>query len=476
MTKQGLGILAVAMALLAPLTSSETASAQEWLKDRRYAEGAGYKAGDLELHPGLAGEIGYDSNWFLRTDKTGPQIVNGAPAEPVTDGALLRITPSLSLSTLGPQRREGPAGEPPKITFRGGLSATYREFFGTQELRDQRNVSGNANFNLGILPQRPVNGSLFADYTRTISPSVLGNPDLSFNRDDITGGADLGLQPNSGTLDWRFGYQIHTTLFEQSAGAPYSSLSHQLSERGRWKFRPRSAILHDTTYSFASYMQADRATTTLHDSTPLRTRLGLSSLVTPRFAFLGLAGWGASFFRSRTANTATDPMVQQFDSVIGQVQFTFFPTSNPSAEPGAPDASLTLSSIAIGFTRDFQTSYLSDFYTSDRGYARVSYFFAGRALISLDGGVGAVEYPTVYPNPPGGAPPHAPFTDVRADGTLFGEYRFSDSVGVNATFNYAQNFSNTQLQQPGNAPNGQPFVYDMSWKRFQAFLGVRWFM
>jgi len=27
----------------------------QWLKDRRYAEGIGVRAGDLEIHPGIAG-------------------------------------------------------------------------------------------------------------------------------------------------------------------------------------------------------------------------------------------------------------------------------------------------------------------------------------------------------------------------------------------------------------------------------------
>src|SRR5437868_4465534 len=87
---------------------------QVWLKDRRYAEGVGIRTGDLELHPGIAGEFGYDSNYFLRSDKNGP----GLPADPpVVDTLRLRITPSFSLSTISPQRREAEGGgtEPPKV-------------------------------------------------------------------------------------------------------------------------------------------------------------------------------------------------------------------------------------------------------------------------------------------------------------------------------------------------------------------------
>ena len=45
------------------------------------------------------------------------------------------------------------------------------------------------------------------------------------------------------------------------------------------------------------------------------------------------------------------------------------------------------------------------------------------------------------------------FTDVRADATLFGEYRFTDTFGLNATLRYTTNVSNTQLDvtEPGTA-------------------------
>lgn len=64
------------------------AAAQGWLKDRRYQEGAGIRAGNLELHPGVGGEIGYDSNWFLRTSKEGPQFINGAPTARRIEGGV----------------------------------------------------------------------------------------------------------------------------------------------------------------------------------------------------------------------------------------------------------------------------------------------------------------------------------------------------------------------------------------------------
>jgi hypothetical protein len=462
----------VVLGSIASLFWASSASAQEWLKDRRYQEGPGYRTGDIELHPGIAGEIGYDSNWFLRSDKTGPTISNGAPAFPPEGGGIMRITPSLTISTLSAQRRDTSSGPSPQnIDFSAGLAATYLEFFGSELLRKQRNVSGAANARLTILPGHPWGGAVFGSFNRTIQPTVVGNPDLSFNRDDVGVGAEVAAQPNSGTLDWHLGYQFHATLFEQNQGAIFDNQTHQVETRGRWKFRPRTALLYDATLSFRSYKDsAANAPTQLHSSTPVRARLGLNGLITPRFSLLAMAGWASTFFDTNSGKNAN---VQQFDSVIAQVEAKFFPTSKGGEDLAS--ASLLLSSIAVGYLRDYQFSYIGDFYGTDRGYAKVSYFFAGRMLVSLEGGVGAIEYPSIYFN--SGAKASDPFTDIRADATLFAEYRVLQSVGINTTLRYTENFSSTQLPVAEKPALGQENLrYDMSWRRFEAYLGVRWFM
>lgn len=38
--------------LVATASLSAAAQSQPWIKDRRYAEGIGYRTGNLELHPG----------------------------------------------------------------------------------------------------------------------------------------------------------------------------------------------------------------------------------------------------------------------------------------------------------------------------------------------------------------------------------------------------------------------------------------
>ncbi|HLK40910.1 MAG TPA: hypothetical protein VKU41_29355 [Polyangiaceae bacterium] len=448
------------------------------MADRRYNEGIGVRAGDFELHPGIAGEVGYDSNWFMRTNNTGPLIANGAPAAPIVPAFTYRITPSLYLGTLGPQRREGDTTpQLPTVAFRLGLNGSYRGLIGLSsdasapqnDPSRSNNVSVAADTRLDILPERPVGGSLSANYGRIIQPNTTtADPNLSFIRDELGAGAELAFQPGSGTLDYRLGYHFSDVLFEQSEGTPYDNTTHEGFIRGRWKFRPRTALMYDGSIRAISYANSQPASVVgLANSTPVRARIGLNGLITDRFAAMALVGWGASFYDT------TIPQQPQYDSVIGNAELKWFLSASPGIA-SATDIGLALSSISIGYTRDFQNSYIGNFYGLDRGYLKFFYFFAGRALVTLEGGVAAIEYPNMFWGP--GVTPalrHSAFTDTRADATLFGEYRFSSTVGVNATVRYTANFSSNQVPE-GQGPT--PFVIDMSWNRVEAFLGVRWFM
>jgi hypothetical protein len=500
MTKKGHAPIAVAVALL--VTRAAFAQEQyvpqgdspQWLKDRRYNEGAGVRAGDLELHPGIAGEVGYDSNWLLRSDKTG--FDNSGPNFPPIPALEFRVTPSLYLSTLGPQRREGDvSSQPPEVAFRMGVNATYREFVGlssdpavkqptcgtlgtctANDISQQRNLSGTADARIDIAPERPLGAALFASYARLIYPnSGTADPNQSFNRDEVSAGGEMVTQPGGGTLDWHFGYQFHDTIFEETAGQGFGNTTHELFTRGRWKFRPRTALIYDATLRFLSYQKPDLAAQQgLVNSTPVRARIGLNGLITDRFAALALVGWGASFYD--TTKWKAEP---QYDSVVGQAELKWYLTASPGIAASS-ELTLALSTISLGYQRDFSNSYLGNFYGTDRGYLRFDYFFGGRALVALTGGFGAVEYPQMYWLDPAylGKLRSKAFTDLRADATLFSEYRLTDAFGINATLRYTANFSSTAVPDVPNPPAGGPGAgfYDMSWTRFEGFLGIRYFL
>ncbi len=169
-------LVVVTATLSASAQSTASTGVQPWLKDRRYGEGIGIRTGNLELHPGISAELGYDSNYLQRADDEDPLAA-----------IRLRSTGSLSLSTLGPQRRaEGGPGEPPKVNFRAGLFLTGNLLFPSgasnqadkDTITNQKNVSTGVNFTLDVLPQRPFGFDMYGDFVRTAEPSNVGSTDL----------------------------------------------------------------------------------------------------------------------------------------------------------------------------------------------------------------------------------------------------------------------------------------------------------
>jgi hypothetical protein len=467
-------LLLLAIASSASLLATRPAHAQGWLSDRRYTEGIGIKAGDFEIHPGIGGEAGFDSNWFMRSAQAG--VVNGNPVP----AAIFRITPSIYISTLQAQRKEGDVNAaPPTVNFRFGASATYRAFIGDQDVINQNGIDGLSGALTGradILPQRPFSVGIEAGYTRTLMPNAgpSANASQNFNRNLINAGLDFTVTPGGGTLDWKFGYSGNFTIFDTNT-APFNNLQNTVFTRGTWRFGPKTALISDTNFAFINYTQKSTAINGLLDSTPLRSRLGLNGLISPRFGLLAFLGYGGSFVQDTINGTKVANLQQygfgytdkSFPGIIGQLEGRFFLTANPAAEQNPANVSLSVSAISIGYARDFAQSYLGSFYGSDRGYLKFSYFFGGRALISLEGGAGAREYPNIFDN--NGGQVHGSFVDPAIDATLFAEYRFSNTLGLNTTLKYQQEISSVSLPYTSGA-------FGMDYLRFEAYLGFRWFM
>lgn len=459
----------VAAALFVSTMWSSEASAQGWLADRRVAEGPGIRTGDVELHPGIGGEVGYDSNWFARSSNTGPLIVNGEPNLPVRDAAVLRLTPSFYVSTLSQQRRADNGGrqDPRFLQFRAGISAVGRYFIG-KEMSDQANIGLNADGRVDLNSGNPIAVGLFGAFSRIVQPQVLADPNLAFTHDDVRIGGDITFMPGGGTLDLRAGYQLAAVLYEQSSAAPYTNLNHEVSIKDRWRFRPRTALFSDATLRFMNYPNAPRATFFLNDATPLRTRLGITGLVSNRFGVLAAVGYGATFFKDEAL-----PSSRQFDSILGQAEGIFYLGQGAGDDlPG--EATLLLSTAALGIQRDYNTSILSNYYTINRAYGRLEYWFGGRVVMNLNVFGEQLAYPQAFYNGVA-APQTSDFENYRIGGGVFAEYRFSQSFGINTTIDYVQQISDTTLPASAVPGTTQQGVYDQNYRRLQAFLGFRYF-
>ncbi len=441
--------------VVATVSLSASAQNQPWIKDRRYAEGIGYRAGNLEIHPGVSAELGYDSNYFLRADDEGSKI----------SVMRLRVTPSLSLSTLGAQRREG-GGDPPKLNFRAGTFLSYNKLFATDSknsdaVSDNDNVvNAGVNFSLDVLPQKPLGFDLHGDFVRTAEPSNNIVEDLAFNRDSVRLGAGVNWRPGGGLFEWRVGYELVYNFFEKDAYTNLNNYQNSLVTRGRWRFLPRTALVYDGKVGFLRYTDA---TSVDHNAQTVNSKIGVNGLVTHHFAMLAMAGWAASFY-----DTGGGVPVHNYDGPVGQAELKWFLLPQPSLAPD--QATVGLSSIALGYVRDYTNSYLSDFYRRDRGYTNFSYFVAGAFLVSLEGGYSYLTHsPTYFAT---GAPRKGSFGQHRADATLFAEYRPSDSIGINTTLRYDGSLGNEriQLDPAGTAQD------NLQYNRYELWVGARWFM
>jgi hypothetical protein len=459
---------ATAAALLAT-TATLTAAAQNqpWLKDRRFGEGIGLRAGNLELHPGMAAEFGYDSNYFQRADE-----------ENVVDTWRLRATGSLSLTTLGAQRRMAVApGAPPAVNFEAGLHLSYNEFIAADSensdlMSDQRHVDAGADFRLHVLPQRPWSFDAYGNYVRTVEPNNTSIvEDNAFDRDSVRLGAGINWRPGGGLFEWRAGYELALHLFERENFQEFNNVQHAINTRGRWRWLPRSAFLYTGTYTFVRYMND----TIQNDGDNIKWMVGHNGLITKHFAELLMVGWGATFYEQRDRG-GTIIAARNYDDFIAHAEVKWFLMPQPSLEDTS--AAVGLSSIAAGYVRDFANSYLGSFYQRDRGYLKFAYFLGGVVVVSLDGGVSLINFPQAFMTD--GTPRDGtPFSETRLDATLFGEYRISDIVGVNATVRYDTNITDARILVSRDDPS-TPGVVDptfdrVDFDRWRAFLGVRLF-
>jgi hypothetical protein len=461
---------------------SAGAHAQAFLGDPRLSEGKGIQAGAFELHPGIAAEGGYDSNFFGKSGRGPGELVPADKRPPGTaatsvyreeeiiNSYKLRITPSLSFTTYG--RREGEQGggaARPAVIFGGRLAASYNALFpvGPQAdtVQDQNNVALLGGLNANIFPDRVWGADAAVDYTRVVDASNDEAVSNAFRRNAIRGGAGINWRPGGGLFSWRLGYGITANLFETAEFKTLNNVQHRLETSGRWKFLPRTALFYRGDIGWLSYTASD-APDSLSDGVSLRSQLGLNGLITNNFGLLVLAGWQSSFWEP---NGSVPP--RNYDSITGQAELSWYPTPQKKLPDGS--APVGLSQISAGYVRSFSPSYLGSFYQRDRVYANAIYFFAQRFVLTLSGGFNHLSRPEAFF--PGAAPQELQYiggSDNRLDGQIFAEYRPGASIGINVTLRADVGLSEFAVKE---APGGASYD-DIRFSRYQAYLGLRWFL
>lgn len=450
------------------MPASAHAQVQPWLADRRQ-RGMGIRAGDLELHPGVAGELGFDSNYAQGSGDEGQ--ATGADdvflQEPVVPSLRLRVTPSLSVNTLGPARNPQSVGVlPPKFTFNADLALRLNQLFALGAEFDEGSstrtfIDGDLSLQADVLPRRPWSFGVNAMVSRVAQPS--NDPsvvDAVLSRTALTGGGDLRWRPGGGTLEWSVGYDgTYTTFDDESLRLDY--VDHGPNIKGRWTFFPQTALLYDGRIGFVSYVS--RGNERLVDSTPMTSTLGFNGLITPKIAVLAQAGWKATFFEGNR--------VPDYDGLIGRAEATWFIASD------SPDGVRGFSTLKLGYQRDVANSGISNYYIIDKVFADLSYAAAGVFFVTARAGLGFIKHPqTTLLVLEGNTFAPRDIHELRPDVLVSGEYRLTRNVALLGSLSYTGSMGDNIILLNRNTDGETQYADNLAFSRFTALVGARWFL
>lgn len=455
----GLTLLGCPLTALAQQSglSTSTVAGTPWVQNRAIGEGAGIRTGSVEWHPGISGEFGYDSNYLQRASSA----IEEANFGPVVPSLRIRVTPQLSLRTLDRSAEQGQdvAKVPkPVVMFNLMGAASYNEFIALKngyasEFADLRNIQGGGGGSLRILPDRVWSGELGANYTYTAEPGNVGGFGNQFDRHTISAGAAVNWAPGGGAFRWTLlQYSTRFTLFDENDFGVYNNGNHLFTTSGSWKFLPKTAVLYDGQFGIIQYDD-----TNANDGQTLQARMGLSGLLTKRLGLLAMGGWANSFYQNDNGVT------RNYSGFVGKAEAKWYFSADGKLKEG--DADVGASALAAGYVKDYNNSYLGNYFSRQRGYAQMSYLIGGRVVTTLEGGISFIEYPDYLSVGQGEQPG---FGEKRIDIQGFVEYRPIQTVGINLQLRYDQNIS--------RVIDFNDYTDDLSFNRFQAIVGARWFL
>lgn len=424
------------------------AGAQEWLADRQRTEGPGIRVGDLELHPGIGVEAGYDSNVYLSDE---------AP-----DGiGILRVTPHFYVSTLGPSRgvaqpSEGEGSESsaegPAVAFRAGGSGSYMYYF---EDKQPALFDATGLLDLSLFPGRPFSVRLFDNFTRTSRPttepigadfSKLGASD--YGRDINELGLDLRVNSSGQILSAVLGYTFGLDYYEGSVFAFGSSFEHRGRLGASWKFLPMTALVFNSEVAARLYPDDDNNAklTAVNDSVRYSGEFGINGAFTSTLSFSALLGYNAAFVQN----------ADDFESITATAEMRWRPELKTK--------------LSLGYNRRFAPSLVGSMIQNDTIYLRADTVLLGAWLVGIDARVGFMDYGDL--TAPNGTllGTTRSRNDIYARAGLFTEYRFTDWLGLNATLTYTG--TTTDYKYRLDTVGGTDSA---AYQKFEAWAGLRAF-
>lgn len=438
-------------AAIATLGVANGVEAQAWLADRDRAEGPGFRVGNLELHPGIGIEAGYDSNVFLEEEN--PQ-----------GSGIMRVTGHVLLSTIGKERKEeGEAQETEQdrqmVQFRGGLNLSYYHYF-IDEV--DPNLSGDLGLNLVVNPQGPFTLNLRESLGRTIRPFAdrAGAETISYGRNQNLTEVELGLRSRAGILQGTLGYGFEIDFFDEDRFQYANSITHHVRGGARWKFLPSTAVLYELDVAFQDYYKdQDQAPTLLSDNKRVNSRIGINGAFTNELSLAALVGYSAGFF--------DDPAADDYDNANARLELRWQPQQTIRTR--------------LGYERLFRPSFVGNYYKNDKLYAQADFLLLGALLLGVDSSISFIRSGLALDGAAGtgmdllGTQERR--EDIRVSAGIFGEYRVTNWLAFNATFRYIGDFTDFDFEQVTDPTTGGLLVPDPGggYQKFEVWGGVRAF-
>ncbi len=169
------------------------------------------RVGNLELHPGISGEVGCDSNYCACARRRLP-----------LSAYRLRVTPSITLSTLSLQRIQGGSAPPvrPSVMFRGGRHVSYNELIATDskyssEFSDQRHLDVGSDILLNFSHRAESAPIRYLNFIRQGQPSNDPNTENAFDRDSVRAGAGALLAARWRSVRLAGRLRVHVQLLRE---------------------------------------------------------------------------------------------------------------------------------------------------------------------------------------------------------------------------------------------------------------------
>jgi hypothetical protein len=414
-----LGLLIVALQCALPVS---TAQAQAWLSDRSRQDGGGIKVGNLELHPGIGAEAGWQNNVF-----------NADPGNNIEASALLRVSPSLFLETRKNREADSEAKADAeggsRVYFRGGVSGQLYHYF---EAYDRTDMGVGADLKLTINQGRPFSVTFDEKYKRDVrpfaqpgfsspdigTPAVTGSSAPSYARDQNTVGTIFQLATPGDLLKGSLGYDFSFDFFEDAAFSTNNNLTHTVKENLSWTFLPKTALFQSTDVSFQNYSNGNgNSVSALSDNKRVNTELGLNGALTPQVGLTLAAGYGAGFYDNEV----------DYESLTARVQARW-------------KISETVKT-SIGYQRSFQPTFQGNFARTDNIRADLGITMGGVFFLKPAIGVNFVNFGPMESDAGQG-----PRSDIYLDAGVSGEYRVTDWLAFTAEVLYVQDFSDYEYE------------------------------